>query len=401
MAKHYHTPPSGNDECRKSQQNRAVRNPNAANHKNYNSRTSSIRPTEEEIDRYNQVNRDIYSSSRRGGGNGTLPPIRKKGKAKKIILIFVCIFITIAVGIAVFVGVMLSKINYKPTDTSSYVEQPVDAPTWDVISDNSITNILLLGVDRSEDGTAQRTDTMMLVSINSKTKNLNMVSFLRDLYVEIPKSGKGKLNSAYTIGSQLKVGGAGLTMQTIENNFRINVDHYVEIDFENFIELIDAMGGIDLEMTQDEVDYMSGWYRGEYSREIDLNTGMNHLDGKAALTFARIRKLDSDFGRTGRQRQVMIAIFDKFKTLNPAHMTSVFSSYAQYITTDLSSTDILSLAMQASTILDYQVQTSHVPMQGLYTEIDYNLIPDLTQTCTALRTFLYGTDGAATTQSAQ
>ena len=96
------------------------------------------------------------------------------------------------------------------------------------------------------------------------------------------------------------------------------------------------------------------------------------------MTFARIRKLDSDFGRTGRQRQVMIAIFDKFKTLNPAQMTSVFYNYAQYITTDLSSSDILSLATQAGTILGYEVQTSHVPEEGLYTEIDYNLVPGST-----------------------
>ena len=89
---------------------------------------------------------------------------------------------------------MLSQINYKPVDTTSYVEQP-SAPTWDVISDNAITNILLLGADRSEDGTAQRSDTMMLISINSKTKNLNMVSFLRDLYVEIPTAGKNKVDT--------------------------------------------------------------------------------------------------------------------------------------------------------------------------------------------------------------
>ena len=182
---------------------------------------------------------------------------------------------------------------------------------------------------------------------------------------------------SYTIGSQSDVGGAGLTMQTIENNFRINIDHYVEIDFENFINLIDAMGGIDIEMTQDEVDYMSSWYYGKYGQPISLQVGMNHLDGKGALTFARIRKLDSDFGRTGRQRQVMIAIFDKFKTLNPAQMTSVFYNYAQYITTDLSSSDILSLATQAGTILGYEVQTSHVPEEGLYTEIDYNLVPNI------------------------
>lgn len=322
-------------------------------------------------------------------------PERKKKKAKKIIIAIICVVVAIIIGVVAFVAIMLSRINYKPVDTTSYVEQPSDAPTWDVISDNAITNILLLGVDRSEDGTAQRSDTMMLISINSKTKNLNMVSFLRDLYVEIPTAGKNKINAAYTIGSQSDVGEPGLTMQTIENNFRINIDHYVEIDFENFINLIDAMGGIDIEMTQDEVDYMSSWYYGEYGQPISLQVGMNHLDGKGALTFARIRKLDSDFGRTGRQRQVMIAIFDKFKTLNPAQMTSVFYNYAQYITTDLSSSDILSLATQAGTILGYEVQTSHVPEEGLYTEIDYNLVPDLPGTCASLREFLYGSDSSS------
>lgn len=383
-----------------SQQNSSRRKMNSTeqNQQRYREKSNRTSAVNEDIDRYNYVNRDIYSSSRKSkknGGGSDLPPQKKKKKAKKIIIGILCIIVAIIVGIVAFVAIMLSRINYKPVDTTSYVEQPSDAPTWDVISDNAITNILLLGVDRSEDGTAQRSDTIMLISINSKTKNLNMVSFLRDLYVDVPTIGKSKINAAYTIGSQNEIGGAGLTMQTIENNFRINIDHYVEIDFENFINLIDAMGGIDLEMTQDEVDYMSTWYYGEYGEYIDLQVGMNHLDGKAALTFARIRKLDSDFGRTGRQRQVMIAIFDKFKTLNPAQMTSVFYDYAQYITTDLSSGDILSLATQANTILNYEVQTAHVPEEGLYTEIDYNLVPDLPATCASLREFLYGSDSSS------
>ena len=382
------------------QQNRPERTNSSAqqNQRRNSGRTNRPPASDEDIDRYNYVNRDIYSSSKKSkknGGGDDLPPRKKKKKAKKIIIAIICVVVAIIIGVVAFVAIMLSRINYKPVDTTSYVEQPSDAPTWDVISDNAIINILLLGVDRSEDGTAQRSDTMMLISINSKTKNLNMVSFLRDLYVEIPTAGKNKINAAYTIGSQSDVGGAGLTMQTIENNFRINIDHYVEIDFENFINLIDAMGGIDIEMTQDEVDYMSSWYYGEYGQPISLQVGMNHLDGKGALTFARIRKLDSDFGRTGRQRQVMIAIFDKFKTLNPAQMTSVFYNYAQYITTDLSSSDILSLATQAGTILGYEVQTSHVPEEGLYTEIDYNLVPDLPGTCASLREFLYGSDSSS------
>ena len=256
------------------QQNRPERTNSSAqqNQRRNSGRTNRPPASDEDIDRYNYVNRDIYSSSKKSkknGGGDDLPPRKKKKKAKKIIIAIICVVVAIIIGVVAFVAIMLSRINYKPVDTTSYVEQPSDAPTWDVISDNAITNILLLGVDRSEDGTAQRSDTMMLISINSKTKNLNMVSFLRDLYVEIPTAGKNKINAAYTIGSQSDVGGAGLTMQTIENNFRINIDHYVEIDFENFINLIDAMGGIDIEMTQDEVDYtVSYTHLDVYKRQV-------------------------------------------------------------------------------------------------------------------------------------
>lgn len=383
---------NGNRSNPKGQAHRPPRNAN--NGSPQNRKRDVNRTDEQELDRYNYVNRDVYSSSRKAkknGGGNNLPPKKKKSKAKKIIIAVVCVILAIIIAIISFVAIMLSRINYKKVDTSSYVEQPIDAPTWDVISDNAITNILLLGVDRSEDGTARRSDTMMLMSIDSKTKNIRMVSFLRDLYVSVPTIGKTKINAAYAEG------GAGLIMQTIENNFRVNIDHYIEIDFENFTKLIDAMDGIEIEMTQEEVNYMSNWYLGEYGSPISLQVGMNHMDGKAALTFARIRKLDSDFGRTGRQRQVMMSIFDKFKSLNPAQMVSVFYSYAQYITTDLSSGDILSLATQASTILGYGVKTSHVPMEGLYTEQNYNLIPDLPATCANLREFLYGKDTESTT----
>lgn len=344
---------------------------------------------EEEIDRYNYVDRDIYSSTRRPKTNRSrndVPPPKKKSRAKKITLTIVCIVLAMLVAITIFVSIMLSRINYQPVDTSGYIQQPADAPAWDILSDPAITNILLLGVDRSEDNTVRRSDTMMLLSIDNKTKSLHMTSFLRDLFVEVPTLGKTKLNAAYGQG------GAGLTMQTIENNFRVNIDHYIEIDFENFTHLIDTMGGAEIEMTQAEVNYMSGWYQGEYGESIDLQVGMNHMDGKAALTFARIRGLDSDFGRTGRQRQVMTAIFDKFKTLNPIQKIYIFYSYAQYITTDLSGGDFLSLSLQIFSILGYEIQTFHVPQEDLYTEINYNLIPDLPATSARLREFIYGTN---------
>ena len=136
------------------QQSRPERTINSAqqNQRRNSGRTNRSPASNEDIDRYNYVNRDIYSSSKKSkknGGGDDLPPRKKKKKAKKIIIAIICVVVAIIIGIVAFVAIMLSRINYKPVDTTSYVEQPSDAPTWDVISDNAITNILLLGVDRS------------------------------------------------------------------------------------------------------------------------------------------------------------------------------------------------------------------------------------------------------------
>ena len=159
---------------------------------------------------------------------------------------------------------------------SKYTEQPSAAPTWDVINDDKVTNILLIGTDKGDDGLSSRSDTTMLVSIDNRTKSLRLVSFLRDMYLEIPTlEGKHKFNAAYANG------GAALTMQTLENNFRIQIDKYVEIDFENFEQVIDKMGGIDIDMSA-----KSAAYENEVMGS-NMHEGVNHLDGRLALYYAR------------------------------------------------------------------------------------------------------------------
>ena len=128
------------------QQNRPERISSSAqqNQRKNNGRTNRSPASNEDIDRNNYVNRDIYSSSKKSkknGGGDDLPPRKKKKKAKKIIIAIICVVVAIIIGVVAFVAIMLSRINYKPVDTTSYVEQPSDAPTRDVISDNAITNI--------------------------------------------------------------------------------------------------------------------------------------------------------------------------------------------------------------------------------------------------------------------
>ena len=334
-----------------------------------------------DFDRYNYVNRDIYSSSRRGG----LPPRRRRNRhiGRKVLIIFLIVLLLAAIGIGIYVAVMASRVNRDTTDTTSYIQQPSAAPTWEVIDDDKITNILLFGADMMDEGT-QRSDTMMLVSIDNKTDTIRLVSFLRDMYVEIPGYGMNKLNSAFSFE------GAPLAMQTIENNFRINIDKYILVDTTQFENIIDKMGGVHIEMTQEEADYINSVI------DVQCVEGDNYLGGYAAVYFSRMRELDSDFGRTGRQRQMIMAIIDRFKELNIVDMSSLLYEYLPMVTTNMSNSDLLYLASVAPSALNYDIETMQIPNMGTFNE-DFWMedgqqaieITDLEANCASLRKFLY------------
>ena len=353
-----------------------------------------------EIDRYNYVDRDIYSSrsaasrgsaGRPSGGNRRKKP-RHRG-LKRLGAVVLSLVVFLSLGVIAYAGVMLSRMNRQEANTESYVQQPSAAPAWEVVDDDKITNILLLGVDKGDDGLSSRSDTCMLISIDNHTGSLRMVSFLRDLYIEIPTVGKARLNTAYTHG------GAALTMQTLENNFRIAVDKYIEIDFEGLTSIIDQIGGIDIEVSaaaaQEENQMMGS----------NLKEGMNHLNGELALYYARIRHIDSDFGRTARQQQVLQAIMDRCKGKNPAELSALAYDFLPHVTTNLTNSDLLYLISLAPQILDgYEIETAHIPADNAFQDLTLPsgamvLDPDLEENCRILREFLhYETDSAGSAE---
>ncbi len=342
----------------------------------------------DDIDRYNYVDRDLYSNSgsryEGGGRRGGKRSNPKKGGAKKVVVTILSLVLIVALGITAYGLIMMSRLDRSDTtDTASYVQQPSDAPTWGVISDSKITNILLIGIDKNDDGSDGRSDTNMLISIDNNTKTIHLVSFLRDTYLEIPTVGKTKLNSAFAHG------GAALTMQTLENNFRINIDKYISVNSENFATIIDKMGGLDINMSK-EVCAAENRNMGSH-----LKPGVNHLDGRLALYYARIREIDSDFGRTGRQREVVELMIKKMMTLNPLEVNKIMYDYLHYVKTNLSDPDLLYLASIAGPVSKYEMKTMHVPNINTYKDekvkgIGAVLVPDLPKNCELLRTFLYG-----------
>lgn len=220
------------------------------------------------------------------------------------LLTVVCIVSTAALiltaTVAFFIDRKFDLLQTMEFDRSSWIDAPVEEMSGiKLTSKEYVKNILLLGCDKEQDNT-QRTDAIMLTSLNTKTNKIKLLSFQRDNYVEIPgRKNKGKLNSAYSYG------GAELVIQTIQNNFRIKIDDYIEIDMDGFFAVTEKLDKLTLTITKAEADYINERTKG------DLAPGTVDLTPKQALVYVRARKVpgsSGDFGRTERQRKALSAI---------------------------------------------------------------------------------------------
>lgn len=306
--------------------------------------------------------------------------------------IVLALVILIGVGAAVWVNQTLSLINrdtsvdvtlsdeeiesmlqetdpedetFETVETVEVTEETVETEpeVVEVLEEeDNIINILLIGQDRRRDQPRQRSDTMILCTLNLEEKTLVLTSFLRDTYVKIPawegkKYGKNRLNVCYAIG------GMEMLDQCLLDNFGIQVDYNVEVDFDSFVVVVDAVGGIDMELTEKEAKHMNN----AYSLGGALHEGMNELNGELALFYARIRKLDNDFARTDRQRKVVLAMMEKAKTMSLSEVIDVVVDVFPMITTDMSNGAIYKTAVKTLPVLsELQVTTQHIPAEGTY-----------------------------------
>ena len=231
-------------------------------------------------------------------------------------------------------------------------------------SGKNIINILLVGQDRRAGESRQRSDAMILCTINKETKTMTMTSFLRDLWVYIPDGERGyneRLNVPYMIG------GFDLLNDTLEYNFGVRADYNFEIDFSGFMTAIDTIGGVEVELTADEAWYLNrrGNWEVEENQGWQLKKGVNLLTGSQALAYSRIRGLDSDFVRSARQRTVLTALLEKAKTLSLAETYSLISEIAPLLTTDMTDGEIMSLAMDVVPMFsEMETVSQRIPMDG-------------------------------------
>ena len=224
------------------------------------------------------------------------------------------------------------------------------------IGDENLIQILLIGQDRRGNTGRSLSDAMILCTLNREAETLTMTSFLRDTYVRIPGKGKHKLNTAYPIG------GMPLLDATLKENFGVTVDGNIEVDFSQFEGIIDLLGGVEISLTGPEAAHL----RHEYG--FTLQEGKNRLNGKEALGYARIRRLGTDFGRTDRQRTVLTALIEQFRSAGPRKLHSVLKELLGMVTTDLSNGKIMGYALELWPMLkDLEIRSQRIPADGTFT----------------------------------
>lgn len=310
---------------------------------------------------------------------------------KKIMLIAGCILLALvliaAVGGILYWNHMLSLLGSAsehtvPTLSQSEIDAlvgtteetlpPVTTPedTWpQVVSDQNITNIMLVGQNYREDEPHKLSDTMLMCSINRETNTLTMVSFLRDLYVPLPAyaghhGGRNRINVCYALGSSwtgTSEGGMEMLAKCIEQNFGIHIDHTIELSFDTFAAIIDAMGGVEATLTKAEAEYMTN----KVGYVGNMRPGLQILSGYEALAYARIRKIDGDRQRAARQRAILTSLIEKSRNMNILKLHDLARSVLPLIITDMSSEEITNYLWELIPMVkDIRLESLTIPVDN-------------------------------------
>lgn len=214
-----------------------------------------------------------------------------------------------------------------------------------------ISNVLVIGLDREADGHS-RSDVMIVVSINEETGRIALTSLLRDTYLTIPGYPNNRLNAAYAFG------GVSLLQKTIKQNFDIEIDRYITVDFEAFTTVINILGGIELELTDMDCKNV---FPGQ-----NKPAGKYNLNAEEALTYTRWRKGSDDFDRTSRQRTVMLTVIRRMLGMSLSELTSVMEQTLPLVSTDLTEADCYSILFHVVDLASYEFSSARIPYPGTW-----------------------------------
>ena len=261
-----------------------------------------------------------------------------------------------------------------------------------------VSNILLMATD-ARGNEAGLSDTMILLSINEKTNRIVLCSFLRDIYAfypqepQSPVSGKyDKLNHAHAYG------GPELTMAVLKENFNIEVKYYAKVNFNSFITIVDALGGLEMHLTTEEIWWINNFLYFEEIQELYPDyprtsipevEGTYRLSGLQCLGHARNRYFGSDWARTQRQRNLISQMVIQSRGLSLSQLDGLLDQTLPLITTNIPKSRLKEFVGNAFSYLKYEIESTRVPLNGTYTEVNYNIIPDAEANCNDLYEKIY------------
>ena len=276
------------------------------------------------------------------------------------------------------------------------------------LHEDGVYNILLVGVEAIGNNSVAsgRTDSIMIATINTKQKTLGLTSIMRDSYVTIPGYYDTKINAAFGHG------GINLLYETIAYNYNLRLDGSAIVSFKTFQKIIDELGGIDIEITPAEAQYLNTTNYVSKKSNRTLKPGMNHMNGNQALGYARVRyraTLDGsvdDFGRTSRHRRVMAAIFKEVKKSNPITLVKLLDTVFSQVQTDIkksNASSYLAEVMELS-IDGVPLDNLRLPIDGSYQGAKINrqavVTFDSAMNKDALANFVFGSHKKPATESA-
>lgn len=309
-------------------------------------------------------------------------PVKAKsgGSKAKLVLGIFGVFVVLLAGIFLYGYSALGGLNYDDS-----IGENIYLKDSSLLQSESVRNILFIGSDAREGLEGQRSDSMILFSIDTANRKIKLTSFMRDSYVYIPSKGYNtKLNAAFNYG------GAQLLMDTIEYNFGVNIDDYIMVDYDVFIDLVNLLGGITIhDVTEKEAKYMR-----EQVNRPKFKAGTNeNVDGRTAMWYCRIRYVDSDFGRTQRQRKVITSIISKVTRTNPFKLVDIVKQVLPNISTNITRNELLSLGLGAFAYMRYDIVQQQIPADKTWWNVRINgqdvLKLDLEKNKTILKEFIY------------
>ncbi len=271
---------------------------------------------------------------------------------------------------------------------------------------HDVINLALFGVDGRPDVEGNRSDTIMIISINFKTGKAVLTSIQRDTIARIPKNSTIKKESYTKINAAYSYGGPELAVKTINENYDLNITDYITISFQCMIDSVNAVGGVTINIKDDSILKYTNKYINDYNQlnnthaKTLTHTGKNHLNGIQALAYSRNRYSDNDFGRTERQREVFNKIFKKLTKLSSLKLANLVTKIYPNIRTSMSTTELSTMLRGYMQLDSKKLTNQHVPFDNYYAFVTYegsSIAPKtLVDNVIQLHQAIYGTEKSYT-----